>query len=246
MLLQPCPARAPALHPPKQQVITEPNAGGKEASPRSHRHCRSGNGGVPVIPAWIPRRGRRSPGNTPGPAQCRRQRCPKAGPSLGPQPSAAPGRWRPAGMGAGGGVRGSPRHQGKGASRFRLGRGYLPRQEARMPGGRGHTGPRTGAPAAAAAASPRCAQQPLPRARARRPPAAPPGAHRPARCLRPAERLRPAAGTPRGALATRTGSLRAADASSVPAVRVGAGRRHVVRQLVAVSLGRRQRAFSRG
>lgn len=124
-----------------------------------------------------------------------------------------------------------------------------PREEARTPGA--STREAAGAPDRAPA---HLQPRPLRDARsslspapgpAARPPAVPPGAHRSARCLRPAERLRPAAGTPRGAVATHTGSLRAADASSVPAVRVGGGRRHVVRQLVAGRPGRRQRALAR-
>lgn len=194
---------------------------------------------MPAILMRIRRRGRRSPDKTP--------RSPLS-PGGGGVPRPGGGRGTPAGRSSGplpspavcgrAGVSAAPLGTGEGrAARFRLGRGYLPREEARTPGAsmREASGGLDRAPAAAAA--PGCAQQPLPRARPRRPPAAPLGAHRSARCLRPAERLRPVQERPAGQ-SPHTGNLRVADASSVPAVRVGGGRRHVVRQLVAERLGR--------
>lgn len=179
--------------------------------PRSNSHWVSGSREVPVILVRIPRRGRRGPDKTPrsplSPGGCGvprpgGRRGTPAERSSGPLPG--PAGWGRAGASA------APLGTGEGrAARFRLGRGYLPREEARRPGATmgEAAGALDRAPAAAAAAAPGCAQQPLPRARPRRPPAAPLGAHRSARCRRPAERLRPVQERPAGQSPHTPGAL---------------------------------------
>lgn len=175
--------------------------------PLSNSPWLSGSWGVPVILVRIPRRSRRSPDKTrrsplsgdgvPRPGGGRGTPAER---SSGPLPS--PAGWGRAGASA------APLGTGEGrAARFRLGRGYLPREEARTPGGsmREAAGALDRAPAAAAVAAAGCAQQPLPRPR--RPPAAPLGAHRSARCLRPVERLRPVQERPAGQSPHTPGAL---------------------------------------